>query len=62
MSFTIRFATKEDVSTILQFIIALYEQLEHEVVKRTLLVLAHRLPHTAVGFSFSIIPLFLSSP
>ena len=34
MSFTIRFATKEDVSTILQFIIALakYEQLEHEVV------------------------------
>ena len=34
MSFTIRFATNEDVSTILQFIIALakYEQLEHEVV------------------------------
>ena len=34
MSFTIRFATEDDASTILQFIIALakYEQLEHEVV------------------------------
>ena len=34
MSFTIRFATKEDISTILQFIFALakYEHLEHEVV------------------------------
>ena len=34
MTFTIRLATEDDVSTILQFIIALakYEQLEHEVV------------------------------
>ena len=34
MSFTIRFANEDDVSTILQFIRALakYEQLEHEVV------------------------------
>ena len=34
MSFTIRFATKKDTSTILQFIISLakYERLEHEVI------------------------------